>query len=150
MPHIDDKNDPRSYEYRMNRPLYRPDIHIGRAIFKMFFPILLIVFCLLIAHTKGWLQQLGEAIGFHVHPLLLGTIITVVYVGFRMRSIVIWFIRLYQHYAPDDVRRMCHFVPSCSEYMILAVEKYGVIRGVIKGWNRLSRCHGDAGGIDEP
>jgi len=57
---------------------------------------------------------------------------------------------LYQKYAPEKVRASCLFTPSCSEYMLLAVEKHGVIKGVSMGIKRLLRCHHPNGGIDYP
>ena len=41
------------------------------------------------------------------------------------------------------VRQRCVFTPTCSDYMILSIKKFGVIRGVIKGIKRLKRCEGD-------
>jgi len=73
-----------------------------------------------------------------------------VYLVCRMKRGIIWLVHLYQHYAPDELRRQCLFTPSCSEYMILAVEKYGVVLGVFKGAKRLFRCRGLNGGIDNP
>ena len=35
----------------------------------------------------------------------------------------------------------CRFYPTCSEYMREAVERYGVVRGIGKGFYRLLRCH---------
>ena len=67
----------------------------------------------------------------------------------RLRGILIFFIRVYQRYAPEDMRVACTFEPSCSEYMRLALLKYGVIKGTIKGVNRLMRCQ-PPGGIDYP
>ncbi len=62
----------------------------------------------------------------------------------------IWAVHVYQHYAPDEVRLKCVFEPSCSEYMIKAIEKYGLFRGVYRGIKRLLRCHPPNGGKDEP
>ena len=43
----------------------------------------------------------------------------------------------------------CRFIPSCSEYTYAAVEKYGVILGLLKGGRRIGRCHPwSKGGID--
>lgn len=35
----------------------------------------------------------------------------------------------------------CSFVPSCSEYMVRAIKKYGVLVGYLNGIDRLSRCN---------
>lgn len=43
----------------------------------------------------------------------------------------------------------CKFTPTCSNYMIQAIEKYGVIKGVSLGVKRLIRCRpGKLGGHD--
>jgi uncharacterized protein len=49
---------------------------------------------------------------------------------------------IYQKAAPARLKRECRFVPSCSNYMRLAVRKYGVTAGVHLGWDRLRRCVG--------
>ena len=66
------------------------------------------------------------------------------------RGIVTYLILLYQKFAPARVRRACVFEPSCSNYMLLAIEKYGVWRGVYKGIKRVLRCHYPNGGVDYP
>jgi putative component of membrane protein insertase Oxa1/YidC/SpoIIIJ protein YidD len=38
-------------------------------------------------------------------------------------------------------KHLCHFVPSCSEYAILATRKYGLIRGLILIGGRFRRCN---------
>jgi uncharacterized protein len=35
----------------------------------------------------------------------------------------------------------CRYRPTCSEYMLDAVEQYGVLRGIWLGLKRLGRCH---------
>lgn len=35
----------------------------------------------------------------------------------------------------------CTMYPSCSEYMILSVRKYGAMKGVWRGIRRILRCH---------
>ena len=66
------------------------------------------------------------------------------------KQIIIFTIRLYQKYAPYDIRSNCLFVPNCSEYMILAIQKYGLFKGIKKGVDRFNRCHAPNGGIDYP
>jgi putative component of membrane protein insertase Oxa1/YidC/SpoIIIJ protein YidD len=67
-----------------------------------------------------------------------------------LKSMIIGFVHLYQHYSPEEVRRNCLFKPTCSEYMILAIKKYGLIKGVAKSINRFKRCHGETYRIDYP
>ncbi|TWH46636.1 membrane protein insertion efficiency factor YidD [Sporomusa sp. KB1] len=35
----------------------------------------------------------------------------------------------------------CRFVPTCSEYALMAIERYGVCRGVVMAVKRILRCH---------
>ncbi len=35
----------------------------------------------------------------------------------------------------------CRFLPTCSSYMIEALEKYGPVKGLILGIRRILRCH---------
>lgn len=44
----------------------------------------------------------------------------------------------------------CRFTPTCSEYTIQAITKYGIIKGIFLGSKRILRCHGgNPGGLDE-
>ena len=67
-----------------------------------------------------------------------------------LKQMVIGFVHLYQHYSPEELRRNCLFKPTCSEYMLLAIEKYGLIKGVLKSFGRFKRCNGDTYSIDYP
>jgi uncharacterized protein len=43
----------------------------------------------------------------------------------------------------------CRYTPSCSLFALQAIEKYGVLRGILMGALRLLRCHPFArGGFD--
>lgn len=60
-------------------------------------------------------------------------------------------IRLYQRKLSPLLGPVCRFHPSCSHYMVGAIEKYGLGRGVWKGLGRLLRCHPwHPGGFDPP
>jgi uncharacterized protein len=60
-------------------------------------------------------------------------------------------IRLYQVTVSPLLGPACRFEPSCSRYMVESIKKYGVVRGVIKGMSRFSRCHPwNPGGYDPP
>jgi putative component of membrane protein insertase Oxa1/YidC/SpoIIIJ protein YidD len=67
------------------------------------------------------------------------------------RKLLVTVVELYQHYAPEEVRRRCTLMPSCSEYAILALRKYGVIVGLYRIYVRLTKtCRGDMYRMDYP
>jgi uncharacterized protein len=60
-------------------------------------------------------------------------------------------VRLYQRLIRPVLPPTCIYQPGCSEYMILAVRKYGPIIGGAKGMWRICRCHPfNQGGEDYP
>ena len=66
-----------------------------------------------------------------------------------VRWILIGLVRLYQYLISPILGPRCRFYPTCSTYMIEAIELPGPIKGVWLGCNRLLRCHpGSAGGFD--
>lgn len=66
------------------------------------------------------------------------------------KNFIIGMVLLYKAYAPLEVRAKCRFEPTCSTYMIMALKKYGLIIGLIKGIGRLIRCKPPNGGEDYP
>jgi putative membrane protein insertion efficiency factor len=43
----------------------------------------------------------------------------------------------------------CRFYPTCSVYTEQAIDKYGILKGVFYGLQRIARCHpGHSGGYD--
>ena len=58
-----------------------------------------------------------------------------------MRIVVIGLLRAYKRYVSPWLPSVCRFHPTCSEYMLEAVDRYGVLRGVGLGVKRLLRCH---------
>lgn len=74
----------------------------------------------------------------------------ILYISVVFKKALIWSIHLYQNKASDKTRLRCVFEPSCSEYMLGAIGKYGAIVGVFKGIKRLLRCHPPNGGEDYP
>ncbi|AMV33032.1 Putative membrane protein insertion efficiency factor [Pirellula sp. SH-Sr6A] len=60
-------------------------------------------------------------------------------------------VRFYQRGISPLLGPNCRFTPTCSQYMIEAIQKYGAIRGLIKGTRRICRCHPfQPGGYDPP
>ena len=66
-----------------------------------------------------------------------------------LRGILVAPIRLYQRALSPALPARCKYHPSCSEYAVQAVRRYGVVRGVVlAGW-RLLRCNPwSHGGVD--
>ena len=65
--------------------------------------------------------------------------------------IVVWLVRAYQLGISPMLGRNCRFQPTCSSYMIQAIEKYGLFRGTLKGIIRICKCHPfHPGGYDPP
>ncbi|MBL8429229.1 MAG: membrane protein insertion efficiency factor YidD [Dechloromonas sp.] len=58
-----------------------------------------------------------------------------------MKYLVIGLVRIYQYAISPFLGRSCRHVPSCSSYMVEAVQKYGAFRGGWLGLKRVGRCH---------
>ncbi|HTS48377.1 MAG TPA: membrane protein insertion efficiency factor YidD [Bryobacteraceae bacterium] len=58
-----------------------------------------------------------------------------------MRKIVIVILQGYKRFISPLLPSACRFHPTCSEYMLEAVNKYGAARGIWMGTRRLLRCH---------
>ena len=58
-------------------------------------------------------------------------------------------IKLYQRVISPAVGQRCRYYPSCSDYAVQAIERFGILRGlVLAGW-RLLRCNPwSHGGLD--
>lgn len=66
-------------------------------------------------------------------------------------GILVGLIRVYQVTLGPLLGPVCRFEPSCSRYMIGALRKYGLFRGLSRGTGRLLRCHPwNPGGYDPP
>ena len=103
------------------------------------------VFSLLTAVTA----ILGSSLRLWQFTILL-TIVILLFLITQTKNIILLMIFLYQRFAPKTIRAACLFTPSCSEYMRISVQKYGVFKGVKKGFRRLKRCRPPNGGLDEP
>ena len=58
-----------------------------------------------------------------------------------MKRLLVALLRTYQYAISPFLGRRCRYYPSCSEYAVEAVEKYGAIKGGWLGVKRVCRCH---------
>ena len=66
-----------------------------------------------------------------------------------MKYLLIFILKGYKYLISPLLGNRCRFYPSCSEYMITAIQRFGSIRGLKLGLKRLSKCHpGCEGEID--
>ncbi|MBU4487125.1 MAG: membrane protein insertion efficiency factor YidD [Candidatus Delongbacteria bacterium] len=65
-------------------------------------------------------------------------------------KLLISIILLYQRFAPKYIRKICGYTPTCSEYGIIALKKYGTVKGIKMTIGRLLRCMPNSGGTDYP
>lgn len=147
--------------YVLKRPLVRPDTsckkviicviifllaNIGISILLYFWIRWLGIFCILPKAFRNFYenQHFLFVILLILFQFILGGMIAA-------KPAIIGVVRLYQRYAPEHIRRKCLFKPTCSEYTIMVVKKYGVIRGLYKAYVRVfKKCKGGVYRIDEP
>jgi len=147
-------------DYVLRRPLVRPRITYARASLNVvFFLAANILFIILFERfIRRFLFPIRSFSflenAFRLHPSLSIVILTLFILLSSsllvFKSAIIGLIHLYQHYAPERIRRKCLFQPTCSEYAILSLKKYGVIRGGCRAYSRYRRCKGHVYKIDNP
>lgn len=58
-----------------------------------------------------------------------------------MKTVLLLLVKFYRNFISPMFPPSCRYVPTCSEYALTALEKYGALRG---GWlavKRICRCH---------
>lgn len=66
-----------------------------------------------------------------------------------MKRILIFLVQIYQKYISTLTPPSCRFYPTCSQYSLEALEKYGAVKGVYLSAKRILRCHPfNKGGYD--
>jgi hypothetical protein len=131
--------------YVMQRKLSRPNTSVKKVAGLVLLFVLITSLFVWIAHYV--FAEVGIFVSLPIVLLgvfLIGSI-------FCFKDAIIGSIRLYQRYAPEEIRRRCLFMPTCSEYAIMAVKKYGGIIGLCKTYRRLMfLCRGNIYRIDYP
>ena len=58
-----------------------------------------------------------------------------------MKKLFLSFIRFYQRYISPNTKPSCRFLPTCSNYALEAIQKYGALKGGWLAFKRLMRCN---------
>ncbi len=58
-----------------------------------------------------------------------------------MKKILMRMIGFYRKHISPATRPSCRFIPTCSEYALLALEKYGALKGSYLALRRILRCN---------
>ena len=61
--------------------------------------------------------------------------------NFIIISLLVFPIKLYQKIISPFLGHSCRFLPTCSEYSIIALEKHGILRGTFLSLKRLFKCN---------
>jgi uncharacterized protein len=67
-----------------------------------------------------------------------------------MKAYILLLLRGYKALLSPMLPNACRFVPTCSEYAMEAIERYGAVRGGMKAMWRLLHCHPFAAGGYDP
>ncbi|MBI6872829.1 MULTISPECIES: membrane protein insertion efficiency factor YidD [Clostridium] len=66
-----------------------------------------------------------------------------------MKEFLVFFIKIYRKYLSPLKQPCCRFYPTCSQYALDALEKYGVLKGGFMAIKRILRCNPlNEGGYD--
>lgn len=66
-----------------------------------------------------------------------------------MKTLVLALIKFYKLFISPMLGKNCRFYPTCSEYAYQAIEKYGLLKGILLGIKRILRCNPfNPGGYD--
>ncbi|MAV58775.1 MAG: membrane protein insertion efficiency factor YidD [Candidatus Marinimicrobia bacterium] len=61
--------------------------------------------------------------------------------NFVIISLLVFPIKIYQKIISPFLGHSCRFLPTCSEYSIIALEKHGIFRGTFLSLKRILKCN---------
>lgn len=114
-------------DYCRHHPLSRPKVSILYSCF---------IFCMVegIACAVSWLVHRWVGLSF----MLCTDVFTAMAFLFSGKFVGITLVKLYQRYASEATRRQCSCMPSCSEYALLALDKYSWPKAYYMIWRRVT------------
>lgn len=70
-------------------------------------------------------------------------------ISFLFKTLLVLLINGYRYLISPLLGPHCRFYPTCSEYAIIAIDRFGALRGSLLAVKRISRCHPfKEGGLD--
>lgn len=58
-----------------------------------------------------------------------------------MKRFLLAAVRFYQRHISPGMAPRCRYIPTCSQYAVQAIEKYGSLKGGFLALRRILRCH---------
>ena len=65
-------------------------------------------------------------------------------------TLLIFIIKAYQFFLSPILKANCRYLPTCSEYSIIAFKKYGLVKGFYYSLKRILKCHPFGGSGYDP
>lgn len=143
----DEKSQSEARDYVLNKQLQKPSTTV---IVPILFILGIIAFGTVLGIIIfGIVEKYTVSLEINKLALVIGVI------GFLLfcmiKPILILCIRCYQHYASENIRRSCLCKPTCSEYAIIVIKKYCLIKALVLIYIRLFKtCTGKIYKIDFP
>jgi putative component of membrane protein insertase Oxa1/YidC/SpoIIIJ protein YidD len=145
-------------QYVLEKPMFRPPATLFTAVKAGFvfitsvFGCSVLLYLLLRYGVPKLIAEFQRQVDERAVFVFAGIFVFCIIAGFLMvlKPMIIGFVHLYQHYASEELRRQCLFKPTCSEYMLLAIEKYGLLKGIKKSIGRFKKCNGTTYHVDYP
>lgn len=143
----DEKSQSEARDYVLYKQLQKPSTTV-------IIPILFILGIITVGTVLGliiliFIEKYIVSLEIHKLAFVIGVI------GFLLmcmiKPILILCIRCYQHYDSENIRRSCLCKPTCSEYAIIVIKRYCLIKALVLIYIRLFRtCTGKIYKIDFP
>lgn len=127
-------------DYVLLRPLNRPKTNIFHLLTLL---VCYVTVCFFLSKYVIYITETKKQIFVFFITYFLGLLC----VG---KIILIVFIKCYQRYAPETIRRKCRCMPTCSEYAIEVLKKHSLFVAVYKILNRVFYTCGGKYKIDKP
>ena len=143
----DEKSQLEARDYVLNRQLPRPSTTV-------IVPILFTLGIVAFGTTLGliiliFLESYSSALEINKTLLIIGSVAFVFIC--MIKPLLIICIKCYQHYASENIRRSCMCKPTCSEYAIIVIKRYCLIKALVLIYIRLFKtCTGRIYKIDFP